>query len=216
MSTALAGPTTASTRAAAVRVEAVVGLDLGLVDRREADYLLRAQAAHLLALGAGGAATLMTHRAVTDSGVHVAVSLELALDPDAAWELVHDGPLVAGGVPAGLWTAGRSAGPDDLMQGARSAAAAASARTGGRAVHFPGIEALVGELSVEQILRSSAIERVSVLAVGTAKPQQVVATRDHVRPTCIDGQLVLQVQPAAGRTLVPFEVARPTPCCAEH
>ncbi|MFH9859608.1 hypothetical protein [Streptomyces sp. NPDC017202] len=41
-------------------------------------------------------------------------------------------------------------------------------------------------------------------------------TNDHVRPQRQDGEPVLAAMPAAGGTLVPFEVPEPTPCRADH
>uniref|UniRef100_UPI00403FFC13 hypothetical protein n=1 Tax=Streptomyces sp. SS7 TaxID=3108485 RepID=UPI00403FFC13 len=47
-------------------------------------------------------------------------------------------------------------------------------------------------------------------------PATPVLTRDQVRPEWRDGLLTLALIPAAGGTLAPFEVPRPTPCCADH
>jgi hypothetical protein len=89
-------------------------------------------------------------------------------------------------------------------------------REGGRAVVFPGVEALTGELSVAEIRLRSAIGRVEVLGGGEAADTAVVRTGDFVRPLWRDGTLVLVATPAAGGVLVPFETRNPTPCCAAH
>ena len=98
------------------------------------------------------------------------------------------------------------------------AAGAAAARSGkfGRAVIFPGAAALVGVLTVAEVLALSAIDRVEVLGSGAAGPEDQINTHDFVRPQFRDGELVLTVMPGAGGVLVPFETANPTPCCENH
>ena len=86
----------------------------------------------------------------------------------------------------------------------------------GRAVRFPGVDALTGTLTVAEVLAASAIDRVEILGGGTAPPEAVLDTRDFVRPQWRDGALVLTVTPAAGGCYVPFETRHPTPCCAAH
>ncbi|GAA2408103.1 hypothetical protein GCM10010420_40330 [Streptomyces glaucosporus] len=87
----------------------------------------------------------------------------------------------------------------------------------GRAVLYPGARELTGTLTVADLLSRSAIDRVTVLgAPGAPPPHQRISTRGHVRPQWRDGELVLAAMPAAGGTLVPFEVPDPTPCCADH
>ncbi len=90
------------------------------------------------------------------------------------------------------------------------------AAAGGRAVRFPGVDALVGTLTVAEVLARSAIDRVEVLGGAPAAPSTVLDTQDYVRPQWQDGELVLTVMPAAGGRLVPFETRHPTPCCAAH
>ncbi|MBV1935000.1 hypothetical protein KUF83_00255 [Streptomyces sp. BV286] len=87
----------------------------------------------------------------------------------------------------------------------------------GRAVVYPGADALTGTVTVAELLSGSAIDRVTVLgSAGEPPPDQRVVTRDHVRPQWQDGELVLTLMPAVGGVLVPFEVRDPTPCCADH
>lgn len=87
----------------------------------------------------------------------------------------------------------------------------------GRAVVYPGAASLTGTLTVAELLERSAIDRVTVLgAPGQLDRQTPMVTRDHVRPQWQFGELVLTAMPAAGGTLVPFEVPDPTPCCADH
>ncbi|MFJ3669021.1 hypothetical protein ACIPSE_21480 [Streptomyces sp. NPDC090106] len=87
----------------------------------------------------------------------------------------------------------------------------------GRAVIYPGVTSLTGTVTIAELLRRSAIDRVTVLgAVSPPDPHTRLVTRDHVRPQWQDDHLVLTTMPAAGATLVPFEVPDPTPCCANH
>ncbi|MEV0218850.1 hypothetical protein [Streptomyces sp. NPDC050704] len=87
----------------------------------------------------------------------------------------------------------------------------------GRAVVYPGSDALTGTMTVAELLSASAIDRVTVLgSPGEPPPDQRLMTRSHVRPQWQTGELVLTAMPAAGGTLVPFEVPDPTPCCADH
>ncbi|MEU8242140.1 hypothetical protein AB0C07_28135 [Actinoplanes missouriensis] len=96
------------------------------------------------------------------------------------------------------------------------AASAAATGQNGRAVRFPGVERLTGELTVSEILQRSSISRVEVLGSGVADPATVVETGDFVRPQFRGGELVLVTTPAAGGRLIPFERRDPTPCCADH
>jgi hypothetical protein len=44
----------------------------------------------------------------------------------------------------------------------------------------------------------------------------VIDTRDFVRPVRREGQVILQVQPAAGGVLIPFEAEHQQKCCSDH
>jgi hypothetical protein len=147
----------------------------------------------------------------------VALSFEVpcADDADALWALLEQA------LPGQNWDGDsarcvgeRRTGPASLRQTAWEAAEAHRTRVSGRAVHFPGAGRLTGDVTVDDILRWTAIDEVRVLAHGQASREAVVVTRDFVRPRWSTGLLVLDVQPAAGGTLVPFEVPNPTPCCA--
>ena len=134
--------------------------------------------------------------------------------PQVALTLV----FAPGETPPDLPGAGATA--TDVPRGAGAAAAglppAGVVREGGRAVLFPGVEALTGELTVAQIRSRSAIGRVEILGGGEAEGSAVVRTFDFVRPLWRDGTLVLVTMPAVGGLLVPFETRNPTPCCANH
>lgn len=97
------------------------------------------------------------------------------------------------------------------------ARAQASEGSGGRATQFPGVDDLVGELTVGEVLARSSIDRVVQLGGGDADPDAVLVTRSFVRPRLTGGELVLAVQAYRGGQLVPFESPAPTPCCgARH
>lgn len=157
---------------------------------------------------------------------HVALSLVFA-DPvsDSATSPVFalDASRVThsdgGSIPdSGAGPAPRSdAGPvSGAAEECPAAAAEHVARSSGRAVLYPGVERLVGTLSVAEILELSAIEKVEVLGGGAADKETLVDTGDFVRPQWRMGSLTLTTTPAADGHLVPFETRTPTPCCAEH
>ncbi|CAM5515197.1 hypothetical protein [Streptomyces aurantiogriseus] len=166
----------------------VLTVDAGLRDLRAADHLLRTFAAELsLPEGMFGCTHL-----VRGDRPRVVVSLATRSEGEPAgvreW-FVAKGYEVADGAP-------------DVV---------------GRAVLYPGADALRGTVTVAEMLSVSAIDRVTVLgAVGPPDPGARLVTRDHVRPQWQDRELVLTAMPAAGGTLVPFEVPDPTPCCADH
>jgi hypothetical protein len=110
------------------------------------------------------------------------------------------------------------AGPAPAGLGAEcpEAVAGHEARSSGRAVLYPGVELLVGTLSVAEVLELSAIEKVEILGGGPADPATLIDTGDFVRPQWRSGALTLTTTPAAGGRLVPFETRHPTPCCAAH
>ena len=112
--------------------------------------------------------------------------------------------------------ADRYRGEPELRVTLTAAVIAHTNRTSGRAVVFPGSSLITGTVSVGEVLDRSAIDRVRVLAGGSADRAARLVTRDFLRPRWTGGELVLDVQPAVGGTLVPFETPTPTPCCAEH
>ena len=189
----------------------VVGLDLEHLDERSADHEL-----HRLVVGlpAGAVRSAATHWAQSGGRPHVALSLELvgvpaALATEQVTELLE----------APRWSlavGGDAHGDPDLRTSAAAARDAHVGRRSGRVVHFPGVEHLVGTLTARLLLDRSAVDRVRVLTAGEAAPDVRVVTRDHVRPTWLDGELVLLTQPAVGGTVVPFESPSPTACCADH
>ncbi|WP_305788771.1 hypothetical protein [Symbioplanes lichenis] len=129
--------------------------------------------------------------------IHACTHLVSSPRPHVAWSLEFSGI-----VPAAL--------------GDSSASAAAAHGVSGRAVIYPGVDKLVGDLTVASVLALSAIDAIEVLGGGPADRDTTLQTNNFVRPVWRDGRLILTVMPAAGGKLVPFENRHPTPCCADH
>jgi hypothetical protein len=202
-------------------VRTVIGVDAGSASLREADHLVHGLAA---SLGLTAETVACTHLVRTADRPATAVSLALP-DPEAAeaaWErlivLLADsyGPAAVGAV-----LGEREYGPPPAVRCAALAAAEHAARSGGRAVLYPGAERLTGTITLAELLARSAIDDVVTVGApqgtgaGTDAATRIL-TRDHVRPQWRDGRLALALTPAAGGMLAPFEVPNPTPCCADH
>ncbi|HEV7706611.1 MAG TPA: hypothetical protein VGP16_00305 [Asanoa sp.] len=106
--------------------------------------------------------------------------------------------------------------PDGLAAAAALAREEHLSGQGGRAFAYPGRDALVGTLSVADILSLSAIERVTVMGGAPATPETLVETRDHVRPLWMAGHLTLVTLPHVGGRIAPFEMPEEIPCCSLH
>lgn len=102
------------------------------------------------------------------------------------------------------------------LTGAWVALAAAATETSGRLVHFDGADALVGRLTVADVLARSAVDEVVVVGGLPHDGATVVDTRGFVRPRVEAGRVTLLVQPAAGGTVVPFEREHPHRCCEDN
>jgi hypothetical protein len=102
--------------------------------------------------------------------------------------------------------AGRLGGP---------AAVLGTARTAGRCVRFPGQDTLTGSRTAAEIVAGSAIDEVVGIGVAVTD-ESMVDTRDYLRPTLVEGRLVLLVEPAAGGLLRPVEIEEPHQCCGGH
>ena len=191
----------------------VVGLDAEHVDERRADHDLRDL---LRDLPVGTVRVTATHWAVLGERPHVALSAELGDGASAAGVSVLV-DRVAALAPRWAVVVGDAEHGDVALRAAAAAARDAHVqRRSGRVVHFPGAAQLVGTLTVQELLERSAVDRVRVLTAGDAPPDARVVTRGHVRPTWVDGELVLLTHPPVGGTLVPFESPSPTACCVDH
>ncbi|PZG03844.1 hypothetical protein [Nonomuraea aridisoli] len=187
----------------------ILGIDTGTRTLAEAEHLLHTV---VRALGLPGDAVGCTHLVPAGLGMqepHLACSL--AVPAEVSWALGGE----RAGPPAEVsWAlGGERAGP--LAEGA--ALAAAEHGRSGRIVTFPGRDRLTGTLTVGELRRGSAIDRVLVLATPDPPADDaLVVTHDHVRPIWRDGLMTLLTMPAAGGRLAPAEVPNPTPCCADH
>ncbi|MGH3767841.1 MAG: hypothetical protein ACRDS0_06140 [Pseudonocardiaceae bacterium] len=176
----------------------IYGIDGGSLDVRAAEHLM---AEVVTRLGTDTVLVGCTHLTTT-GGPHVTLSIEL------------DGVQDIGRFPLGLHLVRPGSG-----QGAAAQAAGAHhLRTSGRAVRFPGQQHLTGVLPVGELLAVSAIEAVVIVAGSgyPPDPATLIDTRNFVRPLWQDGRLTLHTMPATNGMLAPFEVANPTPCCADH
>jgi hypothetical protein len=209
----------------------IAGVDLGVPSEAAAEVVVAALAERLLGQGVGtgplldlGRITIGTHRVtVPDAVPRVALSIGLpaGFDGEAGWRLILDAlpppdPALPEPAPRAVCLGDRRAGPVALVALADRAARQRRDQADGRAVVFPGVDTLVGTVSVEHILTRTAIDRLVALDGATLEPSTRLVTRDFVRPRWTAGELVLHVQRAARDTVVPFEVPTPTPCCAEH
>ncbi|MFJ8577888.1 hypothetical protein [Micromonospora sp. NPDC093277] len=181
-----------------------VGLSLGHRTDEEAEHWLRDT---VRPLGLPGMVAC-THL-VREPWPHVAISLTVAKA-----DVGRAGPG-RGTSPAGRpsWL---PATPAELCAAAEYAATEHAALRSGRAVLFPGVERLTGAVTVGELLAASAIDQVILLGGEPADAEDLVLTRDFVRPQWRDRLLTLIVTPAGPGRVAPFEVPNPTPCCADH
>jgi hypothetical protein len=179
-----------------------IGLDPGATTVRDAEHVLH----ELLEGGLGERGTLVacTHFIRDAANPHVALSIVGDVDIDA----LPDGLGLA-------WKDGQR-GPEALATGAAAALAEHEARTGGRAVEYPGRPMLTGSVPVWKVLAASAIDEVVVIGGPPCAPDTLVHTRDFVRPEWRSGKLVLATTPAAYGGIAPFEIPNPSGCYCEH
>lgn len=166
----------------------ILGISLGHADDRAAEHWL-----HEVVRPVGVPGLVACTHLVRTPHPHVAISLAA---PD--------------GLPDGL-----SASVDGFASAAEVAAAQHRERSSGRAVLYPGVESLIGELSVAELLERSAIEQVTLLGGAQPAAETRLITRDFVRPQWINGVLTLIVAPVGAGRIAPFELPDPTPCCAD-
>lgn len=95
-------------------------------------------------------------------------------------------------------------GPDEARAAARAALRQGRDGTAGRAVRFPGQDALHAPLPVSDVPLVSAVVEV-LPVVGDVGAAAVLDTSGYVRPRLVDGRLVLHVVPGPGDTVVPVE-----------
>jgi hypothetical protein len=206
--------TTTSDAATASSTEAVAGLHLAVSRERDVDHDLLHLADALVRHGVR-VTWLSTHRTVTELGPSCSAAIAAEADQD----------LLAGYLEAILREehghvevlgTGHGGTDSDADERARLAAAARTGRSEGRAVWFPGHDTVGDEITVGDLLATTAIDAVQAMGGVDNGADVVVETRRFLRPRFAGGKLVLNVQPSRGGVLVPFEVPNPTPCCVDH
>lgn len=182
------------------RRRAVLGLDTGATELRSADALLQSLA------GLPTDVLACTHP-IRGEHPHVAMTVEVpAEDAAAVWAVLR---AAADAVPGGGAAWGyRRHGAAPAAEAA-GAAAAAHLLGRGRAVRYPGAEALTGTVTVAELLARSAVDRVTVVGGGTAEGGSPVATDGGLRPERRAGQLVLVLAPTADGRLAQERLAGP-------
>jgi hypothetical protein len=158
----------------------------------------------------------LTHMVSGGDRPHVAVSLTSAADlADSIREVVADR-----NVGLAITRPGASepelAGPSRLVRGAYVAAVEAALGTTGRVVRWPGHEQAHGVLPAAELRIRCGIDDLEGIGGVPVEDDTLVDTLDFLRPVRRDGRLVLQVQPAAGDLLIPFELQHQQKCCADH
>lgn len=187
----------------------ITGVDLGIGDELDAEETLAAAHRELARLGAADGCWVTTHVVAGPGGRHSAIAVMLPGVAQVEATRIVSSVVATVVASDGLYT------HDPLVEHdpeAGAAAAVADLLGGrGRAVVFPGVEALVGELPVEEVVARSAIDAVVSLG-GPVGPGTALVTRDFVRPRLQRGRWVLTVQPYAGGAVVPFEDPVPHRC----
>jgi hypothetical protein len=200
----------------------VLAVDPGFSSTRDADHLLQLLATHF---GLESDAFGCTHfelsgprRVVVTIDVpsDVPERDEFAIVDIALAVLADELPLVKPRPVVGVVAGDVSFGPDEQTVAASKAAMTHQRRDSGRVILFPGCADMVGVVSASELLSRSAIDALNAIGAGPISDADLIDTRGFVRPHWNDGVLTLDLMPAVGGVLVPFEVPNPTPCCADH
>ncbi|MFC9694297.1 hypothetical protein ACFTSF_37485 [Kribbella sp. NPDC056951] len=191
--------------------EVIVAVDADSRDTAAADHLL-----YELLEAVDQPVVACTHMVVGGDRPHVAVSLAGAADlAEPIRAAVADR-----GAGLAITRPGASqpelAGPSQLVRGAYVAAVEAALGTAGRVVRWPGHERGRGVLPAAELRSRCGIDHLEAVGGLPITDDALVDTLDFLRPVRRDGQLVLQLQPAAGNLLIPFELQHQQKCCADH
>ena len=189
----------------------IIAIDADSQDTAAADHLL-----YDLLDAVDQPVVACTHVVSGGDRPHVAVSLTSTADlAESVRSAVADR-----GVGLAITRPGASepelAGPRRLVRGAYVAAVEAALGTTGRVVRWPGHEQGHGVLPAAELRTRCGIDQLEAVGGAPVADDTLIDTLDFLRPLRRDGRLVLQVQPAAGNVLIPFELQHQQKCCADH
>lgn len=192
-----------------VRSHAVVaGIDLGPVTLPVADAAAETLVASAGAAGIDlGGLVVGTHRVVTPTGrSHLVVTVTGV--GAAEWQMwIMARALTDTHPPLGVALGRQAVGEDEAIVAARAAVQERTSRIGGRCVHFPGVEEIVGTMTAGQIVAASAVDVVTEVGGGALAADAEVVTGGRVRPRWEFGALTLHVQHEGQGLYFPFESA---------
>jgi hypothetical protein len=201
----------------------IISVDADSRDTGEAEHLLHELLgpAGPLAQFAVGPVVACTHVVAGGDHPHLAVSISTPESRPDSKVIDRFGKWASDrGAGSAISRPGASepllAGPSRLVRGAYVASVEAALGTAGRLARFPGQENARGILRASDLRKRCGIDLVEPLGGLPIDDDSLVDTLDFVRPIRRAGQVVLQVQPAAGGVLIPFEVEHQQKCCADH
>ncbi|MGZ0150004.1 hypothetical protein ACXJJ3_23285 [Kribbella sp. WER1] len=189
----------------------IIAIDADSSDTAAADHLL-----YEVLDGLEQPVLALTHMVAGNDRPHVAVSLTSTADlADPVRAMVADRNVGLAVTRPGA-SEPELAGPSRLVRGAYVAAVEAALGTSGRVVRWPGHEQAHGVLPAAELRTRCGIDHLEGIGGVPVEDGTLIDTLDFLRPVRRDGRLVLQVQPAAGDVLIPFELQHQQKCCADH
>jgi hypothetical protein len=189
----------------------IVAVDADSRDTAEADHLL-----YELLDAVDQPVVACTHMVSGGDRPHVAVSIMSAADLADDIRLRFNQHHVGLAIIRPHASEPELAGPSHLVRGAYVAAVEAALGTAGRVVHWAGHEQARGILLAKELRIRCGIDDLEAVGGVPITADTLVDTRDFLRPIRRDSRLVLQLQPAAGNLLIPFELQHQQKCCADH
>jgi hypothetical protein len=189
---------------------AVIGLSGGERDRARLEHAVMEVAGFLPQVN-----LVCTHELAEEGGYYCG-SLFLGQQPDPAVLERLDGDLRRTGYSAVILAEDSEAvlGDRARVEAARQVAKQLAGRESGRAIEFLGRSAVPLNITVAELIQTTAIDEVVALGADVI-PASEIQTNDFLRPRLQGGRLVLHLTALAGGRFRPFEVASPHQCC-EH
>ncbi|WP_433163699.1 hypothetical protein [Kribbella sp. CA-247076] len=189
----------------------IIAIDADSRDTAEADHLL-----YDLFGVVDQPVVACTHMVSGGDRPHVAVSLMSAADLADAVRAHFADRRVGLAITRPGASEPELSGPSQLVRGAYVAAVEAALGTAGRAVRWPGHEQAHGILPAAELRTRCGIDHLEAVGGVPVTDDTLIDTRDFLRPLRRAGRLTLQLQPAAGNLLIPFESQHQQQCCADH